>query len=171
VLCTPEILQEAAIRGPFVQQHVQQFVHRTREELNGDLDRLLRTIRDPRNISYHASIGRANHLLRLASVGDAYSGQLVTLQQSYNVFHAVSLLAFNPVPTATEVDLNARSVLQVPTAVFELLSGLIRCISHINSNPTIRERLLEACGDDAECIMYGLQAVSLHQIYEDASSD
>jgi hypothetical protein len=168
LLRTPEVQQkqEAASRGLFLQQHVQEFVAQTRQGLTDDLDLLIRTIQDQRSISYRESIARANRLMQLASTGGACSGQLLQLQQSYDILHTVALLAFKPIPAANRVDADARPSLHVPAAIIDLLSSLIHCIFHVDADSAARQRLLEACGDDAQHVMYGLQRVSFCQISE-----
>jgi hypothetical protein len=165
-LRTPEIQQETAVRGLFVQKHVQQFVNHLRPELTDNLDLLIRTIKDQQNISYHESIARANCLMQLTVTGGAYSGVLLQLQQSYDILHTVTLLAFTPIPTTNWADADAHPSLNVPAAIINLLSSLARCILHIYAHPTTRQRLLDACGEDAQHIMYGLQAVSFCKISE-----
>lgn len=136
---------------------------RTHRELTDDLDLLVRTIQDQRNVIYHESIEQANRLMQPASVRDAYSNALLWLQQSYNILHTVTLLAFKPTPADTRV------TLQAPATIADLLLNLIHCVSHVNGNSDIRKRVLEACGDDAQYVMYGLQTVSICYIPEVAS--
>lgn len=156
LLRTPEIQQETAEQGL-----VQQIVWHTRRELSDGLDLLIRAIKDQRNISVRESIGRANRLMQLTAARGAHLDLLHRLQQSYNIFHAAALLTFPPIPVTNGVDEGARVALQVPPAVLDVLSDLIRFIAHVDANATYRKRLLETCGDDAQHIMYGLQAVCL----------
>jgi hypothetical protein len=157
LLLTSEARQETAEQVLFVQHCVRQYIWRTRQGLNEDLDRLIRAIKE---ISFRESIVRTQSLMQLTTNGENYPYVLFRLQQSYSVFHAIALLTLQPIPAANGVDADARSILQFPLPVVHVLSALIRCISHANANAAVRERLLEACGDDAQHIMYGLQAVS-----------
>lgn len=157
LLLTSEAQQETAEQELYVQHCVRQYIWRTRRGLDEDLDRLIRTIKDQREIMFRESIVRAQSLMQLTTNGENYPYVLFRLQQSYSVFHAVALLTLQPIPAANRV---ARSIPQFPLPVVDVLSALIRCILHVNANAAVRERLLEACGDDAQHIMYGLQAVS-----------
>ena len=157
--------REAATRGLFIQQHVRQFIIHLCPEITHDLDLLIRNAKDQRNITYRESIARANRLMQLTTARGTHSDALLQLQQSYGIVQTVALLTLESIPLSKGVGKNTHPPLHIP-AIVDLLSNIIHYILRINANSAACQRLLEACGDDARRIMYGLQAVSFCHIPE-----
>lgn len=141
----------------FVHEKLRQFVQIIQPRFVDDLQRLMTIVAVEDQPTMHfASILQAIRLVQ-PSNGD-HARMFSKLQQSFTILHTFTLLVSDP-PPETEYRSGISSP-GLPDAVVNLLLELGNYASHIERNRIVRARLREACGDDAQSIIDGLQAVS-----------
>jgi len=148
-----------------IREKVQKLVQLMRPDLMNDLQRSTGIIGTQYG-AYSASLSQASRFLQPGFTEGDHAKMLYKLQQSYAILHAFTFLVFDP-PPMMEMGLYAGTASpQLPSAIIDLLMGIGNCASHIDREPSARARLRKASGHDAQCIVDGLQAVSVPPIEE-----
>ena len=143
-----------------LREKVQNLVQLMQPDLMNDLQRSTGIIGTQYG-AYSSSLSQASRLLQPGFMEGDHAKMLYKLQQSYAVLHAFTFLVFDPPPKMEMGSYAGATSPQLPSAIVDLLMGIGMCASHIDREPSARARLRKASGDDAQCIVDGLQAVSV----------
>ena len=148
-----------------VREKVQKLVQLMQPDFMDDLQRSTGIIGTQYG-AYSATLSQASRLLQPGVMEGDYAKMLYKLQQSFAILHAFTFLVFDPPPNIEMGSYAGTSSPQLPSAIVDLLMGIGNYASHIHREPSARARLRKASGVDAQCIVDGLQAVSVHPIEE-----